>query len=151
MEAAAIRYACIHLGLCGIVMVEPAESQRPKPLMQDYTPPGQMIFPFGIIPRRLPAEHEGRYPLKVKNLVKFRRFPKHIARGTGVEEGKPVSEAWASGRPLQHDIPTWVCGPSGKWAYNAGCIRLGNSGMVLVLLWLPDYQLKLHSRDGVIL
>jgi len=132
-------------------MVEPAENQRPKPLMQDYTPPGQMIFPFRMSPRPLPAEDEERYPLKLKNLVKFCRFPKHIARGTGVEEGNPTFEAWASRRPLQDEIPTWVSGQSDKWAHNGECTPLRNSGMVLVLLRLPDYQLKLHFRDGVVL
>jgi hypothetical protein len=151
MEATAIRYASIHPGLCGIVMVEPAENQRPKPLMRDDTSPVQMILPFRMSTRPLPAEDEKRYPLKVKYFAKSRRFPKYIAPGTGVEEGNPVFEAWASGKPLQDEIPASVFGSSAEWAYNAECIPLGKSGMVLVLLWLPDHYLKPDFKNGAIL
>ncbi|MGC8576284.1 MAG: ImmA/IrrE family metallo-endopeptidase [Caldisericum sp.] len=151
MEPTAIRYAYITPGLCGIVMIKPAENQKPKPIVQDHTPPGQMVFPFRIPPKPLTIEDDKRYPLKVKYFVKSHRFPKYIAPGTGIEEGNSVFEAWASGRPLQDEIPASVFGSSAKWAYNAECIPLGKSGMVLVLLWLPDYQLKLDFKNAVIL
>ncbi len=102
-------------------------------------------------PKPLPVVDDKRYPLKVKYFVKSHRFPKYIAPGTGIEEGNPVFEAWASGRPLQDEIPASVFGSSAKWAYDAECIPLGRSGMILVLLWLPDYQLKLDFKNGVIL
>ncbi len=151
MEATAIRYAYTHPGLCGIVMIEPSENQRPKIIVQDHTPPGQLVLPFRMPPKPLPVEDDKRYPIKVKYFVKSYRFPKYIAPGTGIEEGNPVFEAWASGRPLQDEIPASVFGSSVKWAYNAECIPLGRSGMILVLLWLPDYQLKLNFKNGVIL
>lgn len=151
MEATAIRYAYINPGLCGIVMIEPAENQKPKNIVQDHTPPGQLLLPFRIPPKHTIIADEKKYPLKVKYFVKSHRFPKYIAPGTGIEDGNAVFEAWISGRPLQDEIPASVFGSSAKWAYNAECIPLGKSGMVLVLLWLPDHQLKLEFKNGVIL
>ncbi|MEJ5377077.1 MAG: ImmA/IrrE family metallo-endopeptidase [bacterium] len=149
LEATAIRYAYTHPGPCGIVMIEPSENQKPKTIVQAHTPPGQLPFPFRMPPKPLPVEDDKRYPLKVKYFVKSHRFPKYIAPGTGIEEGNPVFEAWASGRPLQDEIPASVVRSSAKWAYNAECVPL-RSGMILVLLWLPDCQLKLDFKNGVI-
>jgi hypothetical protein len=151
IEATAIQYAYTHPGLCGIVMVEPAENQRHRVIVQDHSPPGQLVFPFRMRPRPLAVEDDKRYPLKVKYFVKSHRFPKYIAPGTGIEEGNPVFEAWASRRPVREEILASLFGSSAKWTYNAECIPLGKSRMVLVLLWLPDYQLKLDFKSGVIL
>jgi hypothetical protein len=151
MEATAIWYAFTHPGLCGIVMAEPGENQKPK-AMADNTLPGQELFPVKKIPsRRSTLEGDKKYPIKVKYFVKSNRFPKYIIPGTGIEEGNPVFEAWASKRPVQKEIPASVFGSSAKWAYNAECIPLGRTGMVMALLWLPDHQLKLNFKDGVIL
>jgi hypothetical protein len=152
MEATAIWYAYTHPGLCGIVIVEPAGNQKPKVMVPDNTPPGQLLFPFKKIPPRpIILEDDKKYPIKVKYFVKSHRFPKYIIPGTGIEEDNPVFEAWVSRRPVQEEIPASVFGSSAKWAYNAECIPLGRTGMVMVLLWLPDHQLKFDFKNGVIL
>jgi len=151
LEATAIRYAHTNPNICAIVMIEPAENQRPKAIVQDHTPPGQLLLPIRVPLRPLAVEDDKRDLLKVKYFVRSHRFPKYIAPGTGIEEDNPVFEAWATGRPVQEQIPASVFGSSAKWSYNAECVPLGQSGMVLVLLWLPDRHLKLDFKNGVIL
>jgi len=46
MEATAIHYAYTHSGLCGIVMVEKVENQKPEAIPKDDTSRGRLILPF---------------------------------------------------------------------------------------------------------
>jgi len=87
----------------------------------------------------------------VKYFVQSHRFPKFIRPGTGIEEGNLIFESWVSWRRAQGEIPASVFGSSAKWAYNAECLPLGNTGKLLVLLWLPDRYLKFNFKNGVIL
>lgn len=150
LEATAIRYARINPSICSLVIAEPAENQKSQYIDHFHSSPGQLIFPFKIPSTQVRLEDEKKYPLKVKYSVKSHRFPKFIRPGTGIEEGNPIFEAWDSGRPVQAEIPASVFGSSAKWLYNAECLPLGKSGMVLVLLWLPDHQAKLDFENGVI-
>jgi len=151
MEATAIHYAYTHPGLCGIVMVEKAENQKPEAIPRGDTSRGQLILPFKTPPKRVVLEDDKNYPIRVKYFVKSHHFPKFIRPGTGIEEGNLIFDAWDSRRPMQGEIPASVFGSSAKWDYKAECLLLGNTGMVLVLLWLPNRQLKLNFENGVIL
>lgn len=151
VEATAIHYAYTHPGLCGIVMVEKAENQKPEAIPRGDTSRGQLILPFKTPPERIILEDNKKYPMRVKYFVKSHRFPKFIRPGTGIEEDNLVFEACDSWRPMRGEIPASVFGSSAKWDYNAECLPLGNTGMVLVLLWLPNRQLKLNFENGVIL
>lgn len=151
MEATAIRYAYTHPGLCGVVMVEPAEKHQPKVAVQDPTLGGQLALPFRI-PHTVPIQDDGKvYPLRVKYSVKSHRFPKYIRPGVGIEANSPIYRAWTRRRLISDEIPASAFGSSAKWAYHAECIPLGTTGRVLTLLWLPDHQLKLDLKNGVIL
>jgi len=151
MEATAIHYAYTHPGLCGIVMVEKAENQKPEAIPRGDTSRGQLILPFKTPPERIILKDDTRYPLSVIYFVRSHRFPKYIRPGTGIEEGNLIFEAWESWRPAQGEIPASVFGSSTKWVYNADCLPLGNTGKLLVLLWLPDRYLKFNFENGVIL
>lgn len=83
MEATAIRYAYIHPGLCGIVMIEPAENQKPKPILQAHNPPGQLAFPFRIPLKPLTVEDDKRYPLRSNTLSSPTASPNISPRGLG--------------------------------------------------------------------
>lgn len=151
MEATAIKYAYTHPGLCGIVMVEKVENQKPEAIPKDDTSRGRLFLPFEPPPQRIFLGEDKEYPIRVKYSVKSHRFPKFIRPGTGIEEGNLVFEAWDSWRPMQGEIPASVFRSSAKLAYNAECLPLGNTGKLLVLLWLPDRYLKLNFKNGVIL
>jgi len=151
MEATAIHYAYTHPGLCGIVMIEQSNSQKSAIMVKDQTAPGQLIFPFNVPPKQIILKGDRMYPLSVRYFGRSHRFPKFIRPGTGIEEGNLIFEAWESWRPAQGEIPASVFGSSAKWVYNADCLPLGNTGKLLVLLWLPDRYLKFNFENGVIL
>lgn len=151
MEPTAIHYAYTHPGLCGIVMIEHSNNQKSAVMVKDQTSPGQLIFPFKIPPKQIILKDDRKYPLSVIYFVKSHRFPKFIRPGTGIEEGNLIFEAWESWRPAQGEILASAFGSSAKWAYNAECLPLGNTGKLLVLLWLPDRYLKFNFENGVIL
>lgn len=151
MEATAINYAYRHPGLCGIVMVEQSNNQKPEVIVKDHTSRRQLNFPLKIPPKRIILEDDRKYPISVKYFVKSHRFPKFIRPGTGIEEGNLVFEAWDSWKPMQGEIQASVFRSSAKWAYNAECLPLGNTGKLLLLLWLPDRYLKFNIKNGVIL
>ncbi|MDP8235683.1 MAG: hypothetical protein P9M08_04815 [Candidatus Erginobacter occultus] len=52
-------------------------------------------------------------------------------------------EAWHNQRRMLGEVPAAVFGSSDRWSYNAECLPLGESGKMIVLLWLPDRQMKL--------
>lgn len=151
MEATAIWYARTHPGLCGVVMVESSENQKPKDTERRIIEPGQLILPMRVPLRQINPMDTKKYPIKVKYSVKSYRFPKYIRPGQGIEEGNRVFEAWASKKQVQGEVPAAVFGSSARWSYNAECIPLGNTGRMLVLLWLPCHQIKLNFQNGVIL
>ncbi len=151
LEATAIRYAYTHPGLCGIIMLEPTENHSPRAIFQDPKRLKQLPLPLELPLRQATLDYYKRYPLTVKWAVKSRRFPKYIRPGIGVGEDNVVFKAWASRRHVQDEVPAWVFGSSARWAYNAECLPLGNSRMILVLLWLPDRQLKIDFKNRVVL
>lgn len=139
LDATAIRYANTYPGPCAIVMVEPVENGGPKATGRNRVPPRKLELP----PKSSHSGDEARYLLAVKYCVRSHRFPKYIRAGTGIEEGNPVFHAWATGTRHQDEIPASVFGSSSTWSYRAECLPLGPSGKVMVLLWLPDHQLRL--------
>jgi len=151
MEMTAIRYAFAHPGLCGLVMVEQTIDRIQKSERNDHSLHGQLPFPFSLTQYWPKLTDKKRYPLTVKYFVKSHRFPKFIWPGTGIDGKNLIFEAWISHRRMEGEIPVSTFGGSGKWAYNAECLPSGNTGLLIVLLWLPDYQTKLEFKNGVIL
>jgi hypothetical protein len=151
IEATAIQYAYRHPGLCGVVMVEKMENQKSEAIPEDDTSRGRLILPFEPPPERIHLEEDRKYPIRVKYFVQSHRFPKFIPPGTGIEQDNLVFEAWDSWKPKQGEIPASAFGSSKKLVYNAECLPLGNTGKLLVLLWLPDRYLKFNFKNGVIL
>jgi len=151
LEATAIRYARVHPGICGMVMVEAAENQKGEAVSSHLISARQLSLGNEIPSGQAKLDDTERYPLKVKYFVGSPRFGKYFRHGTGIEEGNSVFEAWASGRQIQDEIPASVFGSSARWAYNAECLPLGNCGKMLVLLWLPDRQLTLDFGKEVVL
>lgn len=151
MEATAINYAYRHPGLCGIVVVEKTENRKSDATTKNRASRGQFALPLETTPVRVVPKNDKKYPISVKYSVKSHRFPKFIRPGTGVEEGNLVFEAWESWKPLQGEIQASTFRSSAKWAYKAECLPLGNTGKLLVLLWLPDRYLKFNFKNGVIL
>lgn len=109
MEATASRYAYTHPGLCGIVMIEPAENQRPKIIVQDHTPPGQLAFSLKMPPRLLPVVDDKRYPLKVKYFVRSYRFPNTSLQGRGLRKVTPsLRRGHQEDRfRMRYPLPSW--------------------------------------------
>ena len=149
MEATAICYARNHPGLCGIVMLESSENHRPP--QKGIIAPGQSRLPYKIQRRPGRPFDTERYPLIVKYSVKSHHFPKYIRSGQGIEGNNRIFEAWYYNRQIREEIPAAVFGSSAKWSYNAECLPLGNTGRMLVLLWLPSRQLKFNFDNGVML
>jgi hypothetical protein len=148
-EATAIRYALTHPGLCGIVVVESSANRKPK--QRSIVAPGQTVFPYNIPSMPINRFDTQRYPLSVQYFVKSHYFPKYIRPGQGIETGNLVFNAWHQNRYMKGEIPASVFGSSARWSYYAECLPLGNTGKMLVLLWLPCPQLKFNYGNGVFL
>ena len=144
-ETTAIRYAQMNRRICAVVVVEPSENHEPK-TTTDYDPPNQPVFPFRNLSSVGPIKDESPCPLRVKYCVKAPRFPVYIPPGTGIAEGNPIFAAWNTGIALHEELPASVFGLYTKEVYNAEVFPLGNTGMVMALLWLPDHQLVLDAR-----
>ena len=148
-EATAIRYARTHPGLCGIVMVESSENR--KPIQRSIVAPGQLVFPYNTPTSPAVPFDTQRYPLSVQYFDKSHYFPKYIRSGQGIESGNLVFNAWQQNRYMKGEIPASVFGSSARWSYYGECLPLGNTGKMLVLLWLPCHQLKFNYGNGVFL
>ena len=88
---------------------------------------------------------------RVKYSVKSHHFPKYIRSGQGIEGNNRIFEAWYYNGQIREEIPAVVFGSSAKWLYNVECLPLGNTGRMLVLLWLPSRQLKFNFDNLVML
>jgi hypothetical protein len=145
-EATAIRYAYTHPGICAIVMVEPSSEKYPK--IQGKSNPDQLI----LTPRSFTKYYDfhKKFPLSVKYSVTSHRFPFFIKPGIGINDDNPIFGTWLSDEPYQGELPISLFGQKGKRYLNAECIPFGNTGMVLVLLWLPSYQMYLDYTEGLI-
>ncbi len=148
-EATAIRYALMHPGLCGIVMVESSANRKQK--QRSIVQPGQMVFPYNKQTNPVSPFDTQRYPLSVQYFAKSCYFPKYIRPGQGIEVGNMVFDAWNQNRQMQGEIPAYVFGSSARWSYHAECLPLGSTGKMLVLLWLPCNQVKFNYGNGVLL
>jgi len=149
MEATAIWYALTQPGLCGIVMVESSANRKQK--QKDIIEPGQMVFPYNTPSRPVNPFDTQRYPLSVQYFAKSHYFPKYIRSGQGIEAGNLVFNAWHHNRQMRGEVPAAVFGSSARGSYNAECLPLGNTGKMLVLLWLPCHQLKFNYGNGVMM
>ena len=58
-----------------------------------------------------------------------------------------IFRSWDSQQPLQGEVRASTFGSSQRLVLNAECLPLTHGRMVLVLLWLPDNQLKLNSNE----
>ena len=150
-ETTAIRYAQMNRGICAIVVVEPTANYKARTTASDYDSPNQLILPFRNLSTALHVKDADLYPLRVKYCVKAPRFPRYIPPGTGIAEGNPIFNAWNTGIALREELPASVFGCFTGEVYNADIFPMGNTDMVMILLWLPDHQFTLDSRWEVIL
>jgi hypothetical protein len=61
-------------------------------------------------------------------------------------EGNPICDTWDTAVALREELPASVFGLCTTEVSQAEIFPLGNTGMVMALLWLPDYQLVLDAR-----
>ena len=144
LEATSIKYARTHRGFCGILLVEPYENNSDKPavLRPIQEPP---LFPdYMIIPQPSSDAEEGKPPLRVKYFVRSRRLPVYIRLGAGIGVESLIFKSWDSQQMLQGEMHASTFGSSLRHSFNVECLPLSYGRMVLVLLWSPNWQLKLN-------
>jgi IrrE N-terminal-like domain len=140
LEATAVWYAQTYPGRCALAMVKPAGNRKTRALTEDDHLPAQFPFPFEFPSISVPAKDESRDLLKVKYFVKSRRFTDYIRPGRGIREGNPLFEVAIAGKPFKGEIWGSIFETSPKRAYHVECIPRGE--MALILIWLPDPQLR---------
>ena len=107
LEATAIRYATIDPYPCAVLMAEDSG------LLSKY------------------SSH-----LRVRYSVESRRFPESIRPGTRISKDNQVFGALASRPFAKGQIRASAFGSSSRVTYRAECLRLGNTGLVFILLWV---------------
>ena len=148
LEATAIRYCSILKRDCAVMVIERSggdlKVENDVSLQQDdihlFEPSN---YPSSRIDQTIHA------PLVVKYFVKSSKFMGYARKGTGIGEENPIFDTWNSGEPFKGHMASKVWGSSKNISYHAECLRLGKTGKVLVLFWLPEKKLWLSFKEGM--
>lgn len=137
MEAMAINYSFVHPGICGMALIEPAKHLKIKSI-EDIATWQNSIQDF---------QDKQNY-LRVKYFVKSRRFPHFIKPNTKFYEDSPIYGAYFNNIPLRGELPLTAFGLIEKQRYLCDSAILGETGKMVLLLWVPDHQGKLDYETG---
>lgn len=134
MEAMALNYSLVHPGICAMALIESAEHLKIKSIEDNSS-------------LQNPIESKRNY-LRVKYLAKSRRFPDSIRPGTKIYEDSPIFAAYVNNIPLETELPLTAFGLIEKQRYLSDSVMLGKTGKMVLLLWVPDEQIKLDYETG---
>ena len=142
LEATAIRYCSILKRYCAMMVVVPSGNDSEVEIKASFQRGDSHLFQSCDYPSS-PIIQANQSPLMAKYFVSSSKTMGYASKGTCIGEDNPIFNTWISGKQFKGQIKSSVWGSSKNIPYNAECLRLGKTGMVLVLLWLPEDQLWL--------
>jgi hypothetical protein len=148
LEATAINYARTHHGYCGILVVEPTSSASDQSVGPRFVKE-PVLFPDSELAQCLgPVPKVNYAPLQIKYFARSHRLSVYIPPGTRILAGNTISDSWDSQAFVKGELPASAFGLHLPITFQAECLPLPYSQMVLVLFWLPDNQYRLSLKGN---